>query len=790
MIFVALLLALPAAVAFSSIEGTTNNAVYSSQGAKRYNFAPRAPSGGSAQGPRLIDAMGHPFPPARLLSNAVATCTSGDIADEESAFGNSHLAAAAISFLFHDFVRFTDDPVETVSSTVPACDVPLDSLCNGSLLMKLPRASYEVGSSPRAFTNGATPFLDLSQVYGSTAARSASVRTFVGGRLLETGLPADPRGAKTPAILALYRLWQKEHNRQASVFASANPSWNDERLFQEARKRTIATMQAIASKEIFPLLLDRAPTAYAGYNSSLDPRVDLLFAGASYFADSGLPGEVACVSASGRVCNAGASFRLRDHCNSVRLFDVWGVGLGDILRGLVLQPASNIDPIYATDLRNYYDAPAGDGLGITGSDAFALAILRGRDLSLPTFHEARVELGLGTSTSWNDVSTDARIIAALQSVYSSPYDVELIVGLLAESGVSTYALGNTLKLLVRNAALRARDSDLYWYENAASGFFTAAEIAAFSSTVMADVIARNTDWAQPPRSVWTAQSRMMAMAGISAGGDASVTATPTRSPAVATASPSAAAVVTATPSPSVGASSGGSDDSESLYHNLRVNEVITMKWQPPATSDNDITITFTVTGAGWWGICLNTKTMRAADTWLMRVGSSGVGEALDCYSPSVIMPTTDAQNDLKLLSSSKDSNGVITMTVKRALSTGDSGDAVFTRGSSMNLLFAWNPSTTYDYHAGNTIAVAVDWFAAVVSNSTTSASVIDTSGDVNSALIAAYLVHGLSLFALYAVLMPVATAAMRFAKHLPSHLVSSMQPLSPLFCWRPGRNKG
>ena len=53
----------------------------------------------------------------------------------------------------------------------------------------------------------------------------------------------DPRVNQNPAFLALGILFYRWHNLQASQIQSEHPEWNDEAVFQAARRRVIATLQ-------------------------------------------------------------------------------------------------------------------------------------------------------------------------------------------------------------------------------------------------------------------------------------------------------------------------------------------------------------------------------------------------------------------------------------------------------------------------------------------------------------------------------------------------------------------
>lgn len=78
----------------------------------------------------------------------------------------------------------------------------------------------------------------------------------------------------------MHTLWVREHNRLAVGLAAENANWNDERLFQEARKIVIASLQRITYNDWLVKVLGQ--TYFDAFNL-----------GATYsYADSVNPGLI------------------------------------------------------------------------------------------------------------------------------------------------------------------------------------------------------------------------------------------------------------------------------------------------------------------------------------------------------------------------------------------------------------------------------------------------------------------------------------------------------------------
>lgn len=60
-------------------------------------------------------------------------------------------------------------------------------------------------------------------------------------------LPGDTRASEMLELACMHTLFLREHNRLAGKLKSLNPHWNDERLYQEARKILGAMIQVPAA---------------------------------------------------------------------------------------------------------------------------------------------------------------------------------------------------------------------------------------------------------------------------------------------------------------------------------------------------------------------------------------------------------------------------------------------------------------------------------------------------------------------------------------------------------------
>lgn len=168
--------------------------------------------------------------------------------------------------------------------------------------------------------NKQTHFLDLSQLYGNSDESAERLRTLKNGRLKSIHIPklrgrflakskrgtcsqetdsvrcfesGDKRTNQNLLLVGIHTIWMREHNRIARELKRMNRHWNDETLFQEARRINTAIYQNIIYSEWLPTILGEELIEehnlriqnfryFFGYNPNGNPSVASEFSSAAF----------------------------------------------------------------------------------------------------------------------------------------------------------------------------------------------------------------------------------------------------------------------------------------------------------------------------------------------------------------------------------------------------------------------------------------------------------------------------------------------------------------------------
>jgi hypothetical protein len=459
-------------------------------------------------------------PGARVLSdqlnNQASPDGSGDITtvDQNSL---SDFGYAFGQFIDHDLDLTPGNPNNLLTILAD----PNDPSQMGNQTFARSVTDPKTGTStrnPAQQINAVTSYLDLSQVYGSTAAIADALRTHSGG-LLKTSpgnmLPYDNNTYFTPSQLALFNmandaqavptqnlfvtgdvrgnenveltalqtLFVRNHNRIAGELQKMHPSWTDGQLYQEARKLNIAEYQRIIYTQYLPDLL--GPTAlprYTGYNPNVNASVATEFSTIAFrFGHSMLSSGIERQNNNGQDVlpndPAGASISLATDFFDPNVLNPAGVtdpltghistDIDAILKGDADGDAQATDLLAINDIRNLLFANG--GLTDNGQDLIARDIERARDDGIGTYNQVRMSYGLPAVTSFAQITSNVQLQQELKAAYGTVNNIDPFEGGLAEDHVRGSDMGALFTRILSNQFARLRNGDRFFYLNESFG---------------------------------------------------------------------------------------------------------------------------------------------------------------------------------------------------------------------------------------------------------------------------------------------------------------------------------
>lgn len=225
-----------------------------------------------------------------------------------------------------------------------------DPFYKGEKVKCLNGVRSQMASSPASLEYGeilntATSFLDLSMIYGIDELSLRAVRTFSKGKFnmgSRNIFPVDSRGKfldKTEILLVTitFATWSmifaRNHNHLAELLTVVNPQWNDETLFQEARRVNIAIFQNLF-QELVEKVFKRKVSYDEPYDETLNPsaKVEFLTAGFRLF-HSYAQSDMLLIDENGTL----SSMTVNDVLGR---YDILEKHFEDLLRGALAQPVN------------------------------------------------------------------------------------------------------------------------------------------------------------------------------------------------------------------------------------------------------------------------------------------------------------------------------------------------------------------------------------------------------------------------------------------------------------------
>ncbi len=541
------------------IDGTCNDTVDTRMGAAGIRFGrnipfflpnPASPTGYSPNPKVYPDNANMMVPNPRDISRKLFTRPEDGFT--EVPFLNM-LAAAWVQFQVHDWFDHTNSTVDYFNVPL-AADDPLRKYSISELIIArtvpAARAGAELFALPPVYNSGVTHWWDASQLYGSDAATTNSLRAKDAQGNLLAELAMDANGLLPVAgdgfeqtgmrknfwigLAMLHNLFGKEHNNIVAMLRASHPELDEQSLYDHARMINAAQIAKIHTIEWTPAILPN-PTLAVGMNANwsglktymANPQTDLpILAGIM----GTLPPDLA-QAASQAVMGVVGNHRSLNNVpyamtedfvsvyrmhpllpDKIKVKGINGTTLGTyktedtrMAAGRAIENAIPMaDLLYsfgiahpgALVLQNYPRFLQELSLPMGVTDMGAVDILRDRERGIPRYNDFREQLRLKRVASIEDLTPDPALQAALHSAYGADADainrVDALVGTLAEgTRPSCYGFGETLFQVFTLMATRRLAADRFYTDDYRAGVYTAEGLAYIKASSMKSVLLRH-----------------------------------------------------------------------------------------------------------------------------------------------------------------------------------------------------------------------------------------------------------------------------------------------------------
>lgn len=425
-------------------------------------------------------------------------------------------------FIDHEVI-LTENSQEVFCSDVPTGDPFFDPFNTGEREMCINRSlvlegTGEAEGNPREHFNGITAWIDGSAVYGSDEESANWLRSFENGKMKvsegdlmpwntidgELASPVDPdaphvgddtgrndklmvagdvRANENIMLASIHNIFVREHNRLCDELKEEHPEWDDEQLYQYARKMVGGFIQNITFNEWLPVTGITLP-AYSGYNPNLDPSITNEFSTFAFRIGHTLVNarvmrldpETGDVAPGGHLDLRNAFFNPRQMAAD---------GLCMYIKGATKQRMQTFDRMVISDLRNFLFGPPGSG----GMDLATTNIMRARERGIPDLNTIRENLGLPRYSSFTEINSESVTQEKLLEMYENVDVIDPWVGILAEEAVEGGVFGETTVEILLRQFQALRDGDRFYFQ--IDPVLTLEDKREILNTKLADVLMRN-----------------------------------------------------------------------------------------------------------------------------------------------------------------------------------------------------------------------------------------------------------------------------------------------------------
>ncbi|XP_077547271.1 salivary peroxidase/catechol oxidase-like [Haemaphysalis longicornis] len=393
----------------------------------------------------------------------------------------------------------------------------------GQTCLNMPRSapcSCQLG--PREQTDSLTSYLDGSQIYGSSEEDTARLRLFQFGLLktqslegeellpqsfrpesdrcssLETGeicfRAGDERVNEHPALTSMHTVWLRQHNRIARRLSQLNSLWDDERLFQEARRIVNAQYQHIVYSEWLPPILgpdamirySLVPTGRSRYAPDVDATISNEFAAAAFrLGHTLIDGVFERID----VDSQRSPYELQDFYFFP--FYLYHGDMDNIIRGLLRRPGQHYDSFITVGVTQHLYRLRNDSYGL---DLIALNLQRGRDHGLRPYVDYLQFCTGYTATTFEDLLryTPAHVVQLYSTLYDDVTDIDLFTGGITETSVQGGLVGPTFACILGNTFRNLKFGDRFYYEHEGqAGSFAPEQVQEIRKTSLAQILCEN-----------------------------------------------------------------------------------------------------------------------------------------------------------------------------------------------------------------------------------------------------------------------------------------------------------